>query len=206
MVEFEMIERRICSRFRRRSGEPTFMFGEGVGIKRVLPRQVLRVNESLGAGDPRSKLGRRFARFALAVIGMAGRGEISLRQLGSIRPLAAGDARTEPHAISAGRRAEYSRQTLALKTGERIVLGALVQRRDGANGGRKERDLAWKNVTEQARNTQRHIDPRPAQHGQRQHLEAADASRGHVPGWPAADQCKRLGEIVAAGAHSRRTP
>ena len=109
MVEFEMIERRIGSRFRRSRGEPTLMLGEGVGVERVLARQVLHVNKSLGAGDPRSKLGRRFARFALAIIGVAGRGKISLRQLGPIRPLAPGDARAEPHAVSAGRRAEYSR-------------------------------------------------------------------------------------------------
>ena len=108
-----MIERRIRSRFRRGGGEAAFMLGEGVGVERVLARQVLRMNESLGAGDPRSKLRRRFARFALAVIGVAGRGEISLRQLGPLRPLASRDARAEPDAVSAWRRAEYSRRTRA---------------------------------------------------------------------------------------------
>ena len=169
-----MIERRIGSRFRRSGGESALMLGDGVGVERVLARQVLHVHKCLGAGDPRSKLGRRFARFALAIIGVAGRGKISLRQLGPIRPLAPGDARAEPDAVSAGRRAKYSRGTLALKTGERIVLGALLERGDGADGGGEERDLARKDVAEQARNAQGHIDPRPAQHGQRQHLEAVD--------------------------------
>src|ERR1700722_1094455 len=155
----KMIERRTRSRFRRCRGEPAFMFGECVGVERVLARQVLRMNESLGAGDPRSKLGRRFARLAFALIGMTGCGEISLRQFGPFRPLASRDARAEPDAVSAGRGAEDSRR--ALKTGERIVLGALVKRRDGANGGREERNLAWKDVAEQAGNPQRHIDPRP---------------------------------------------
>ena len=69
------------------------MLGEGVGVERVLSGQILRMNEGLGAGDPRAKRRRRFARFALAVIGVAGRGEISLRQLGPLRPLAPRDAR-----------------------------------------------------------------------------------------------------------------
>ena len=66
-----MIERRIRSRFRRGGGETAFMLGEGVGVERILSWQVLRMNEGLGARDPRSKLRRRFSRFALAVIGMA---------------------------------------------------------------------------------------------------------------------------------------
>src|SRR5580692_9323594 len=101
----EMIERRVCSRFRRRGGESALMLGESVG----------------------------FARVALAVIGVAGRGKISLRKLGPIRPLAPGDTRAEPDTIAAWRRAKYSRCTL--KTGQRIVFGALLKRSDGANGG-----------------------------------------------------------------------
>ena len=68
----EMIERRMRSRFRRSRGEPAFMLGEGVGVERVLARQVLRMNKSLRAGDSRSKLRRGFARLAFAVVGMAG--------------------------------------------------------------------------------------------------------------------------------------
>ena len=154
-----MIERRIGPRFRRRGGEAAFMLGESVGVERILSGQVLHMNEGLGAGDPRSKLRRRFARVALAIIGVAGRGKISLRKLGPIRPLAPGDTRAEPDTISAGRRAKYSRCTLALKTGQRIVFGALLKRSDGANGGCEERDLAWKDVSEQAGNAQRYIDP-----------------------------------------------
>ena len=59
-VEFEMIERRICPQARRRRGEAAFMLGEGVGVERVLPRQVLRVNEGLGAGDTGAERRRRF--------------------------------------------------------------------------------------------------------------------------------------------------
>ena len=47
----EMIERRIRARFRRGGGEAAFMLGEGVGVERVLARQVLRMDEGLGAGD-----------------------------------------------------------------------------------------------------------------------------------------------------------
>ena len=174
-----MIERRIGPCFRRRGGEAALMLGESVGVERILSGQVLHMNEGLGAGDPRSKLGCRFARFALAIISMAGRGKICLRQLGPIRPVASRNARSEPHAVAAWRRAEYSCCTL--KTGERIVLGALFERGDGADGRGKERDLAWKDVAEQAGNAQRHIDPRPAQHRQRQHLKAVDASSTRRP-------------------------
>ena len=132
-----MIERRVRSRFRRRRGEPPFMLGESVGVERVLAGQVLRMNESLGASDLGPKLSRRFSGFALAVIGVAGRGKISLRQLRPFRPLASGDTRAEPDAVIARRRPEYARQTRALKTGERIVIRAFFKRGDVANCGGK---------------------------------------------------------------------
>src|SRR5436309_10107979 len=133
-----MIERRICSHFRRRCGEAAFMLGESVRFEGVLTRQVLRMHKSLGAGDPGPKLGRRFARLALAIIRMAARGKICLRQLGPLRPLAPCNARAEPNAIAALRRAKYSRWTP--KTSERIVLCALLQRGDCADRRSKERD------------------------------------------------------------------
>src|SRR5580704_16746012 len=202
----EMIERRVAPRFRRRGGEAALMLGESVGVERVLAGQVLHMNEGLGAGDPRSKLGRGFARVALAVIGVAGRGKISLRKLGPIRPLAPGDTRAEPDTIAAWRRAKYSRCTLALKTGQRIVFATFFQRGDCANDGGKQRDLARKHVSEQAGNAQRHIDPRPAQHGQRQNLKAVDTSRRGVPRRAAADQGEGFRQIIASGAHRRRAP
>ena len=97
------------SRFRRGGGETAFMLGEGVSVERVLPRQVLGMNKGLSAGDPRSELSRRFPCFAIAIIGVAGHGKISLGQLRPLPPVAPGDARAEPDAVSAGRRAEYSR-------------------------------------------------------------------------------------------------
>ena len=201
-----MIKRRTRSDLGRGRSESAFMLGECVGVERVLPGQVLRVNESLGAGDPGSKLGCRFPRLALAVVCVAGRGEISLRQLGALGPLASRDARAQAHAVAAGRRAEYPRDACALEASERIVLDALFQRGDGANGGGEQCDLARKNVAEQAGDAQRHIDPRPAEHRQRQDFEAADACRCGVPGRPAADQREGLREIIAAGAHGRRAP
>src|SRR6185437_16933412 len=63
----EMVKRRSGSRFRRGGGETALMLGEGVGVERILPRQVLRMDKSLGAGDPFPKVRRRFAR-TLAVI------------------------------------------------------------------------------------------------------------------------------------------
>src|ERR1700722_14734844 len=202
----EVIERRVRSRFYRRGGEPPFMLGESVGVERVLAGQVLRVNEGLGASDLGLELSRRFARLALAIVGVAGRGEISLRQLRPLSPFASRNARAEPDAIAARRRAKYSRQALARKTGKRIVLGALLERGDGANRGREERDLTRKDVAKQTGNAQRHVDPRAAQHGERQHLEAADAGRRRVPNGPAADQRKCLREIVAAAAQGSRAP
>jgi hypothetical protein len=201
-----MIKRRSRSRFGRRGRESAFMLGEGVRVERVLPRQVLPVNKSLGAGDPHSKLRRGFPCFALAIIGMARRSQISLAQFGALRPVASRNARPEPDAVSAGRGAEYAREMPASKTGERIVVGALLERGDCTYGGGEQRDLARKDVTEQAGNAQSHIDPRPAQHRQRHDLEPVDAGRRGVPGRPAADQRERLPEIIAAGAHGRGSP
>src|SRR6185437_13922725 len=137
---------------------------------------------------------------------VTGRGEIGLRELRSLRPLAPGDARAETHAIGAGGRAEYARDARAPKTGERIVAGAFFKRGDGADRGREQRDLAWEHVAEQAGNAQRHVDPRPPQHRERQDLEAADAGGRWVPDRPAAEEREGLREIVAAGAHGRRSP
>ena len=108
---------------------------------------------------------------------MAGRGKISLRQIRPLRPVASRDPRSQADPVCARRRAEHPRQARAFEPGERIVVGALLERRDGANGGGEERDLAREDVAEQAGNAQRHIDPRPAQHRQRQNFEAADAAR-----------------------------
>ena len=70
---------------RGRRGEPALMLGEGVGVERVLPRQILGVDERVRAGDALAERRRRLLPLAVAVIGMAGRGQIGLRQ---IRPLA----------------------------------------------------------------------------------------------------------------------
>ncbi len=172
-----MIERRICPQLRRRRGEAAFMLGEGVGVERVLPRQVLRVNEGLGAGDTGAERRRRFQRIALAVVSVAGRGKISLRQIRALGPVASRDTRSQANPVCARRRAEHPHEAHAFEPGERIVVGALLERGDGANGGGEERDLAREDVAEQAGNAQGHIDPRPAQHRQRQNFEAADAAR-----------------------------
>ena len=201
-----MIERRICPGGRRRGGEPAFMLGEGVGVERVLARQVLRMHEGLRGGDAGAERRARLPRFALALVSMAGRGEIGLRQLRPFRPLTLGDAPSEPDPIGARRRAEHPREACASEPGERIVADALLKRGDGANGGVEQRDLARKDVAEEAGNAQCRVDPRPAQHRQRQHLEAADAVRRRVPGRTAADERESLREIVAAGAHGRRAP
>src|SRR6185437_1954780 len=171
-----------------------------------LPRQVLRMDKGLGAGDAHPELRPRLSRAALAFIGVTGRGEIGLRELRSLRPLAPGDARAETHAIGAGGRAEYARNARALKTGERIVAGAFFKNGHGADRGREQRDLAWEHVAEQAGNAQGHVDPRAAQHRDRQDLEAADAGGRWVPGRPAAEKREGLRESVAAGAHGRRSP
>jgi hypothetical protein len=69
------------------------MLGKGVGVKRILPGQVLGMNKGLGARDSRSKLSGSFAHFTLAVVGVAGCGKISLRQVGALRPVATRNAR-----------------------------------------------------------------------------------------------------------------
>ena len=201
-----MIERRLGADMRGRGGETALVFGEGVGVERVLSRQVLHVDEGVGAGDAGAERGRRLAAVALAVIGVARRGEIGLGQIGPLGPLALGNAPPEPDAIGARRRAEDARQRGALEAGQRIVVGAFLERGDGPDRGGEKRDLARKDVAEEAGDAQGHVDARPAEHGERQDLEAADAVRRHVPGRAAAEQREGLREIVAAGAHRRRAP
>src|SRR5580658_9853176 len=129
---------------------------------------------------------------------MTGRGKISLRQLRPLLPVAFGDAPPEADAVGARRRTEYPRKLHAFDPRERIVVSALLEPGDGADGGGEERNLARKDVAEQTRDAQRHIDPRPAQHRDRQNLKSADAARRGVPGRAAADQRESLREIVTA--------
>ena len=76
-----MVERRLGSDAFRRRGEAALVLGEGVGVERVLPGQVLCMHEGIRARDAGAKGCRGLASLALAVIGVAGRGEIGLRQL-----------------------------------------------------------------------------------------------------------------------------
>ena len=162
--EVEMIERRIRARFRRGGGKAALMLGESVRVERVLARKILGVDKGLGAGDALPELESRFPPFAVAVIGVAGRCKISLRQLRPISPIAFGNPPPESDAVGARRRPEHPREAFAFESGERIVVGALLEDRDGANGGGEERDLVRKDVAEQAGNAQRYVNTRPTQH------------------------------------------
>ena len=129
-----MIERRIRARFRRGGGEAALMLGEGVRVERVLARKILGMDKGLGAGDALPELESRFPPFAIAIIGVAGRGKISLRQLRPLRPIAFGDPPSESDAVGARRGAKHPCEARALESSERIVVGALLERRDSANG------------------------------------------------------------------------
>ena len=105
-----MVEGGTGADMRGRGGEAALMLGEGVGVERVLSRQVLRVNEGVGAGDAGAERRSGLAAVALAVIGVARGGEIGLGQIRPPGPLALGNAPSEPDAIGARRRAEDARQ------------------------------------------------------------------------------------------------
>ena len=57
-----------------------------------------------------------------------------------------------------------------------------LKRRDSLNRLMQQRDLGGEDVAEQARDAQGHVDPRAADHRERQNLVAVHAVRGVVPG------------------------
>ena len=61
-VEIEMVERRVRPDALRRGGEAALVLGEGVGVERVLPGQVLDVNEDFRARDAVAERRRRLDR------------------------------------------------------------------------------------------------------------------------------------------------
>ena len=90
--------------------------------------------------------------------------------------------------------------------GDRVVGSRLVERADGADGLVEQRDLGREGVAEEAGDAQGHVDPRPAELGQRDDLVAGDAPARRVPDRLGADEGQGLGDVVAAGAHVGGAP
>ncbi|SUJ03740.1 Uncharacterised protein [Sphingomonas paucimobilis] len=63
-----------------------------------------------------------------------------------------------------------------------------------------------KGIAEQPRHAQRHIDARPVEAHQRHHLEPRHPFGTMIPDRLDPDQVQRHGELLARGAHRRRTP
>ena len=92
------------------------------------------------------------------------------------------------------------------QTRQRVLVGGLVPRGDGGDGGVDQRDLRAEHVAEQAGDPPGHIDPRPAEHRRRQHLDRRDPPGGLVPDRPAAHQRQPLRDLLAPRPQAGAAP
>ncbi len=162
------------------SGKTAFMRGEGVGVEHVLPREILHMDEGVGAAHPAGEIfRRRRKRIAFDAIGVVASGEVFFRQFGAVAPVGRGELRRQVHAIGARRRAKNPAR-FGLP-GQRIFIRRLVERGDGADGGVESLDLLREDIAEQAGNAQGDVYARAAEPGQRQNLETAHTRRSGVP-------------------------
>src|SRR5205823_14623151 len=83
---------------------------------------------------------------------------------------------------------------------EGILFIGLLAPRYRTHSRIQERDLARKQVAEQPRDTKAHVDSRPANCGDRQHLDPGDAAGSKIPRRPAAHECESVGDLLATGA------
>ena len=100
------------------------MLGESVGIEHVLAHHVLHMDEGVGAGEAGAERLAGFPALAIAIISVAGGGEIGGAKFGAIRPFAFRQHGGEANAIMPRRSAENARQRRAGMTArrrERIV-------------------------------------------------------------------------------------
>ena len=150
----------------------------------------------------------RGLRLLRAAIGVGRRGQIGLAQLLARRPGAVESEVGGAGAIAARCTAEDAREIGAApaRFRQRIVAGLLVECRDTPDRHVEQGDLGFEDVAEQARDSQRHVDARPVEDGQRHDFDAGDAARRLVPGRAHAEIGQRLGEIVATGAKRCRGP
>ena len=164
-------------------GETAFVLGEGVGVEHVLPGHVLHMNEGVGAARraPRNPRAPACPRPRRRRHGWSRRDRPRrARRARSSRP-AQSAPQARRHRRPAPRR-KCARTARASHRASGLSVRVFVQRaRRACTAAWNRRDLARKDVAEQAGNAQRHVDARPAELRQRQDLEAADAGRGGVP-------------------------
>ncbi len=103
-------------------------------------------------------------------------GEIGLAEIFARPPIAVEREIGRSRAIAAGRAAKNAGKIVAApaRAGDRVIGVVLVECGDLAYGRIKKRDLRFKNVPEQTGDPQRHINARPFEFCERQHLDAGD--------------------------------
>ncbi len=157
----------------------------------------------------------RNAPLAARAIGPAAPAEIGFGEVAIVLPDALVDRRLQPGAIGPRHRPEHpvKRPPLAVffgvggdVRGQRVDVRRLVERRDGGDRAVEQIDQAGERIAEEAGDAQRHIDPRPVEHRDRQHLEPGHPAARALPDRPHAEKRQRLGDVVAAGAHIGRAP
>ena len=89
---------------------------------------------------------------------------------------------------------------------DRVVLRIFVLRRHGAHGGIKHLHHTGEGIAKKATDPQGHIYARAAQAHYRNNFKIHHPLAAGSPFGAHADQRKRLGDIVAAGAHGGRAP
>ncbi|CAM5239809.1 hypothetical protein SVIOM74S_05465 [Streptomyces violarus] len=87
-----------------------------------------------------------------------------------------------------------------------VQLGGLVQLGDLADGVVDQPHHVRERVPEEARDTDRHVDARPAQLLRGDRLETGHPARGVVPHRPAAQQRQDLGDVVAPWVRMAEVP
>ena len=78
-----------------------------------------------------------------------------------------------------------------------VVLVGLVEAGHEADGVVEHRDHVREGVAEEAGDPHDHVDPGPAELGERDGFQPDDAARGLVPGRQHAEQGEHLGDVVA---------
>ena len=153
----------------------------------------------------------------LAAVGVAAPHRVDLGEVGVVAPVAAVDQRQQPGPVGArawsrrpgwwpgaGRRARRRRRRRGRgRSCPRRARPAPATRRDGVvEHGHHVRE----GVPEEAADAHRDVDPRPAQLGERDRLQAGDPAGRLVPDRADAEQRQHLGDVVAGGPHRRGAP
>src|SRR5262245_21391799 len=190
---------------RRKAADESGVLG---ALEQIAAGIIARVQQQFRRRDPvRELAGQGGAAAVRSAIAVRGRGEIrgaDARAIGIAR-----EQFLDAGAVGAGGGAEDARDvTLAAASRgrERVLLVALVARGRRPYRRVDERDLARKEVAEEAGDTERDVDARAPDCGGRQHLDAGDPRGRRVPDRPAAHEPESLGNLLAPGAQGRAAP